>query len=223
MNKKALILPKFTVRLLISIFTVVLIAIAFTSCLNRYLRLSPQATESFHELTNTIEELVSDETLNKKLYSLVLDEETAIIGFTSEADAFKSNFKEGDEIKNYASFPKPIDSGPEGCDKDKACMCLCRKGLEITDEIPTEMSCKKLICKNFNNFEFNKKTELTEDRGHWENGFIIIRITGTKNLGMWVTGDMMGRERRSEIHIQKEKKDGKTIITVCGYKVCLLP
>jgi len=214
MNKKGIMLH-FLLRLVLTIALVVTIVIIFSKCT----RLSTQSKQNFYDFADEIKKIALDPKINKKIYPLIMDEETAIVGIKSNADAFKVNFLEKSLVSEEQYVTHFISDRAEHCEKDKACMCLCRKGLEIADTLPAELFCKELICKNFDKFDFSDTFQLPGDKIQWQNGFIILR---TKEQLRYLTGtDVTFNERRREVSIAKEVKEGKIIITVCDIEDCI--
>ena len=109
---------------------------------------------SFYNLVSLIKEVNGNNPGTIKSMALRMDKNTAIVGFSSNCNQleFKGMAKSRGEFftKDY-SFKKPIDPN---CEKDKACICLCRK---IESEYEGgEIKCeeKELFCETFDGIEF---------------------------------------------------------------------
>jgi len=117
-------------------------------------RPTEESKNSFYNLVNLIKEVDGNNPGTIKSMPLRMDKNTAIVGFSSNCNQleFKGMAKSRGEFftKDY-SFKKPLDLN---CEKDNACICLCRK---IDSEYEGgEIKCeeKQLFCETFDGIEF---------------------------------------------------------------------
>jgi len=156
-NKKAVLSLKVLIGVLFSIAMIVFTVSIFA----KVTRLSDSSKDSFYELIRMIEDANknSDE---KKLESMPLrmDKDTFIVGFTKKEETLIFNNEYvGSTAQGTTIETNKFNKGDyKGCEKDNACICLCRKLKKEYKEWVYFIMCddKKLICESFDNIDFNK-------------------------------------------------------------------
>lgn len=189
LKKKAIMLKSIVRIIIVIIFLSSAVALG-----KSIIRVRGQSERSFNELVKLIEKINIEggtESMN-----LVMDKNTALIGFTSNSEYIK-NTRKYTGTKHY--FWRP-----NHCEKNKACVCLCKSGWEKLSEnpkdnphnVPNEYECEKIICKSIDSVNF-MSTIKSEDFGAYvgnpfdldvedlegvyelEGGFIYLRTTDT--------------------------------------------
>ena len=166
-NKKASII---SLEVLIGVVISIIIIVSAVTIISNFFRLSDASKDSFNQLVVLIEEVNRNDHGTRKSMPLRMDKGTAIIGFPKNNDDFKaSGLREsigsGAPLKGTYFFPKPID---RGCEKDKACICLCR---ELDSEYKEgEIKCKDeyLLCRTFEELEFSNPFLLSRSLDFYE-------------------------------------------------------
>lgn len=203
MSKKARTL----LEIIVSLIPTLLLFFALLALTANCIRVSSQALQAFYSFSDNLNQFADDTELNKRAYNIIMDEETSMIGFVSNTESLNLNTKEGSNVKKYAFFKKPLT-----CDKEKACICLCRSSLKTKDSNPIELYCDSLKCApNFDKFDFNKTIESKDLEGNefvLEGGFIISR--------------KKSQSRLTDVLLKKNINNGKKIITVCKDEDCTL-
>ena len=146
-NKKAVLSLKVLIGVLFSIAMIVFTVSIFA----KVTRLSDSSKDSFYELIRMIEDANknSDE---KKLESMPLrmDKDTFIVGFTKKEETLIFNNEYvGSTAQGTTIETNKFNKGDyKGCEKDNACICLCRKLKKEYKEWVYFIMCddKKLIC-----------------------------------------------------------------------------
>ena len=161
-NSKKAIMYEFIVRLVIALVMVTSAILIGKS----FFRLSDEALDSYNELVKEIGDIKEGEL---RSMPLIMDKETAMIGFSKNSPSLKKiwwKYLEGLYLKREAYFKRP-----NSCSINNSCLCLCREGWESTyiDESTTEYSCEKIICNDFQTDFLKKMTEqefglITEDQ-----------------------------------------------------------
>ena len=167
-SKKATALPV-PLFLLLLVFALISLFAFYTALIAPLFRLSDTALTSFDNFVDEIEKLQDGELDSK---GLVLDKDTAIIGFSKSKNAFQYTF-------GFSSFlmNRPSSNACEG----KACICLCRDGLEMgTSTGPNELICSQFECRSLSNTDFspyqpNFFTDRDLSGDKFQNGFFILR------------------------------------------------
>lgn len=164
-NKKASII---SLEVLIGVVISIIIFVSAATIISNFYRLSDASKDSFSQLVALIEEVNGDNHGTRKSMPLRMDEDTAIIGFPKNNEDFKAMgliTSRAGLLKGDYFFPKPVD---RGCEKDKACICLCR---ELDSEYKKgEIKCKDeyLLCKNFEELEFSNPFLLSRSLDFYE-------------------------------------------------------
>jgi len=109
---------------------------------------------SFYNLVSLIEKVDDSNPGTIKSMALRMDKDTAIVGFSSNCNQLEFHGmtkSPGYFLSKYYFFKKPFDYN---CEKDKACICLCRKieGDYEGDEIKCEED--QLFCETLDGIEF---------------------------------------------------------------------
>ena len=190
---------------------------------------SNDASQSFDRFVNEINSLQEGP---GKQSLVALDEGTAVIGFSKNTKEFKCHvcqtvYGQAYSELYYYSINKP--SNPE-C-SDKACACLCVKGLTIDQSSGTE---RKINCGQFSCRTLNKDIDIVakislEDalkkRGvsiatfpYWENGFFFVR---RKNPSTPLNGMPPNDARDITLFIEKKRLNQELYVGVCPSLPCI--
>jgi len=182
---KAQIPLKFLVRLLVALM--IFIPVIIFGC--ELFRVSSQATSSFVQLSELIEELATKPTREEaRSMPLYIDRGTFIAGFTAKSDGIsvvRKKLREVDLIYDIGIIP--FVPKPDKCKENSSCICLCI-GCDTTypdtDDFRRfrEVVWKDYTCISFDNLNFPTKTSLakfeqTDDARNKDfiGGFIIDR------------------------------------------------
>lgn len=173
LNKKSLALSSFVRLILAFLFLYVIIGCGT----NLYAGIiGSKAPGSFDDLVIFIGELEYDYPLP---YNLYLDNEDAIIAFTKDSE--KIEFAGID--KQVRNRHKSYFTRPGSCEKDKACLCLCKKfKLDKEEEIICS-SKQEIECKPLENINFKEEINESElgatiffAEYTFKNGFFLKKI-----------------------------------------------
>ncbi len=205
-NKKASII---SLEVLIGVVISIMIIVSAVTIISNFYRLSNSSKDSFNQLVALIENVNKDNPGTIKSMPLRMDKGTAIIGFTKDDKYFHFRDK-GTELQGGGSanslFEKPIGNG---CETNKACICLCRK-LEL-DSIGgggyVKCEDKSLICKILEGIEFPNHLPQKNKVYFRKNGFVISRsdFFPTKDYG----------SQLKEVSVQKYKEFDADDVAVC--------
>ncbi|MCK4521476.1 MAG: hypothetical protein KAU20_02800 [Nanoarchaeota archaeon] len=206
-NKKAITYPyEFLVGLIIAL-VVFIPTVLFAS---QFFRLSDQALDSYNKFAGLIESVDEGELESIPLY---MDKGTAIVGFSKDNDLFVVK----NSPKENAGILLKMEKSENLCMEGRACLCLCRKGLEFIRSPPT-FECKKMICNELpENLDFAKNIpkEVKEIKT-WQlyhDGFMIYNDKkAPTNLGL-----IQYKDRLKTIYI--ERKNDK--IYICEKSPCI--
>ena len=141
MNKKGIALS-FLVTLVLGFLIFGSTAILFSRCY----RLSAKGLESYGALVGNIQAMEKRVEGEIEVFTLIMDKETAIIGFTKESERAVCSLPQGaDRI-----FERPTQ-----CEENKSCLCLCRKGFKLES---SKYICEtSILCNSFENIDFPSK------------------------------------------------------------------
>ena len=191
-NKKAMITLEFAIGIVLSI----LILIAVVNIISGLFRINDSSKQSFDNLVSLIKDVSGNPASTVKTTALRMDKETFIIGFAGENEPFRQSSKgliQGTSENN--EFNK---SNYEGCEKNKSCICLCRK-LEIGGGLINKIKCGEddVFCESFDNVNFTKSFVISR---HSE----LLQITSTLFPPQFRT-----------IYVEKYKGTNEKIVAVC--------
>ncbi len=158
---------------------------------------------------------------------MFLEPNTAIIGFSRDADSFKC-ISCGSEsyIISYFNKPKVKECGDSN-DK-KSCICLCKTQLQVAKS--GEMKCDDIVCKTLKKdlinsvelkdyiLEFEKNTRDNYDflkKAKWEGGFLYERKDYFTNGLPWYQGN------KFTVFLQQDNIDGNDYVAVCPDSGCI--
>lgn len=153
---------------------------------------------------------------------IYLEPDTAIIGFSSGADAFRCigcTSRNSEETTSY--FKKPENEQCSG----KNCICLCQKSLQIeSSKYPLRIGCEKLLCNTLNsNLAAMVKIDANkESSGKWAGGFFFLR----KDLGSYILNSepngLPQKGNKFTVFVRKENINGTAYAAVCPLAGCAL-
>ena len=155
MNRKSqMMVLVFAAKLVIALILVFFVFSIARRCVGN----TSEATESFLQLVEKIRSIKEDEFLST---GIVMDKETAIIGFSKNSEEIIRLKRVGtpqgscEKDKNCQSYVEK----PEACDNSKACICYCtkyeaKKVLTDRDMGGYQAYCEKPICKNIDKINF---------------------------------------------------------------------
>ncbi len=143
-NKKGIM-----VKFLLTVILAIIIFFPACSFASSFFRLSGQARENFGEFVGEIKEIASKREGDTKSFMLIMDDETAIVGFSEGSSKVEScqNRMTGRKFVKCGYWLKP---DTEEC-KEGSCVCLFTSILgwkEVGNRTPdfryTDFNCKKL-------------------------------------------------------------------------------
>lgn len=231
-GKKGVSLPvEFLVRVLIMIFLVIVVfnvgKTVGKSLFSGFF--GNDLEKNFDEFVDELNKPFSIDVPSRQAF-ITLDTNTAIVGFSSSSNNFKCfNCGSGNSRAPLTSeFEKPAINECRG----KSCVCLCPKGLQITDSNPYKMKCDKMKCRTINK-ELAESVELKNyiekiereqqtdfsflKNAKWTGGFLFerhSRNTFTSN------GLPQPPGRRFTVYVNKDGTEDKFYITLCPGPDC---
>ena len=205
-NKKASII---SLEVLIGVVISIAIIVFAVTIISNFYRLSNSSKDSFNQLVGLIEKVNKNNPGTIQSIPLRMDKSTAIIGFTKDDEDFHFRDKQigaqGGDIAN-SLFKKPVGNG---CETNKACICLCRK-LELDSEGEggyVKCEDEYFICKVLDEIEFPNNLP-QENKGYFrKNGFVISRSD------LFPTKDYNSQFK--EVSVQKYKEFDADDVAVC--------
>ncbi len=206
MDKKGIIMLKFLTTVLLAII------IFAPACmfLSKFFRTSDQALGNFEDFAKEIVDLAENgKDQEKRNFLLILDENTAIVGFNQGKSLFQSCVK--------------MDSGPESCWKwsprnpkecqDGGCLCLFRDFIPLEDRVnlpsQQEVEYKSGFCEKtpviFETPKFKELIEWSSEEKEYFNkdGFVLGREIGGILTGYQIIEEFNFKLRRNLIYLQK--------------------
>lgn len=183
-------------KFLIGLILAMMIFVPSAIWVSNLFRLSDKALDDFNSLVENIEEVRRSEIGTIESMPLIMDEDTAIVGFAKNKDQFQILTNYGTGFK----FEKTEDQLLE-----KSYICLCRE-LDISAAVAPK--CKKsMICDELD-IDF---ADVEKSKGFVWQGFIIFRVKNPthtyRNMGL----EEIEAKTRS-IYIEKTSHDS---ITIC--------
>lgn len=185
--------------------------------------------EEFNKFVAQVNEL----NVRSRQAFVVLDKNTAIVGFSKNADSFKclSCGSLRTEITSY--FKKPDNKECKEQNENKACICLCKKSIIIDKSTqPYGMKCDEPLCKTLkkdliDSVELKDYIEELEKNGQsypflknsrWSGGFLYEKQSG---IDFILNGLPKQQGNRFTVFIQQDVIDGKEYVAVCPHTKCI--
>jgi len=198
MNKKGIALG-FLVTLILGLLIFGSTAFFFSRCF----RLSDKGLESYEALVENIQAMEKKVEGEIEAHILIMDKETALIGFTKESELVQFDASIGGD----SYFERPAQ-----CAENKSCLCLCREGFgdkELFDAWNIEVICEtSILCNSFENIDFPSKIS-SEDFGlahpqsyEFRGGFMFTR----KRHGFTTIPKMEIGTREKAIYLERYKE-----------------
>ncbi len=230
-NKKGVALPvEFLLRLLIVIFLVIVI-FNIGKDVGRYVFQNFFGTgldEHFNEFVNELNKIGIINVPSRHVF-MVLDQNTAIIGFSTSSERFSCfacGSGTGTDITSF--FYKPDNQECKG----KSCVCLCSNGLQMSDSSPYQMKCDKMRCASLNKdlaesvelkgyIEKLEKEQQVSYRdlknAKWTGGFLFERNSKANFIP---NGLPQPSSSRFTVYVTKESTEDNAYLGVCPDVEC---
>lgn len=214
-NKKA-IMVKFLVTLLLAMI------IFAPACLisSKFLRLSSQAKANFGDFAEKLKELVAAPDGTKDNLMLIMDEETAIVGFSQGQTKVKSCIKF--TVTSYEDCGIWQAPDVEECE-GSSCVCLIQEIISVRNKVKKvlpglrEVEYGSAVCKKVEGVIFDtpylkierEKVSPREFEYFNKNGFVLGRNIPNFDIYMMIE-KFNFKDRRNLIHLMK--KEGKVFV-----------
>jgi len=206
------------VRIIIAVLVVLLLL--FPACSKiRDVFFNPEAkfTKSFDQFVEDINGMGK----GIESFSLLLKEESALIGMSKDGNGYKHVILDGPIKVTKATFKKPFISECSG----SACLCICSDLSNTVEKTVAVISCKNLYCKELktddisshNIIKFNSPTKNSLGQYiYWEDGLFYGRSLDVDKYGALYNGLLDTTSESNTFRVEKRKVADRTLVNLCS-------
>jgi len=192
----------------------------------KFLKIRDKPLESYFELVQTINSLDRDGEGDS--LPLHMNPDYLIVGFSKNADKVQAGISVSEFFIDFGDRVQIEMNRFPQCEKGKSCLCLCRGGVELTNNEKFLICSENVICNQFEKIDFFENRPLfdapiisgTPENRFWKNGFFFTNTRDNKILQKIFAVRGAGNlnfNNPTPIYVQRYKN----LVNVCYDRNCI--